>query len=122
MPKKGWVARSPLLGLCAALGGCAIVPGGPVGVLYSDVKGPIQAVPHSADSRTPGAEKVGVACVDSFFGLFSTGDASIAAALSKAGDLPSEIVVSHLDYQFTSILGAGKYCILVYYSPIKPPS
>ncbi len=62
-----------------ALSGCGFVADGPFGWVYTDSKTPVAV----GTSKT--GSKEGKACVTSFFGALSVGDASIEAAMKSAG-------------------------------------
>jgi len=79
------------------LSGCA--SGGvlmPVGLIYTDIRGPVTAtgVPNRGD-------RVGRASARSILGLVATGDASIETA-ARTGGITR---ISHVDFHTTSILG-----------------
>ena len=85
---------SAILGVLFLGSGCIAVATPASGLLYTDVKWGIEA--------TGGASsKSGSAKATSYFGLFATGDASIAAAKSAGGITK----VAHVDYHTTNILG-----------------
>lgn len=58
---------------------CGFVADGPFGWVYTDNKAPI-----GMGSAESGAQK-GRACIHSFFGMISIGDASIEASMKDAG-------------------------------------
>jgi hypothetical protein len=62
-----------------AISGCGFVADGPFGWVYTNSKTPI------AIGTAKVGEKVGKACIHSFFGAVSVGDASIDSAKRKAG-------------------------------------
>jgi len=62
-----------------AFSGCGFVADGPFGWVYTDFKTPI-AVGNAASG-----EKAGEACVHSYFGMITVGDASIEAAMERSG-------------------------------------
>lgn len=83
--------------------GCIAVQTPAIGVLYTDVKGPLDA-----EGRL--GEKQGTACAESILGLVARGDASIEAAAREGGvtDITS---VSH---HTTNLLGIiGEFCTIV---------
>jgi len=93
------VAAALLLGTT----GCMSVASPAVGVLYTDVKGPLGA------NGKIGA-KEGKACAESILGLIARGDASIEAA-AKEGGITSVSTVSH---HSTNMLGIiGEFCTIV---------
>ncbi len=99
------------LGLLLAAGGLMLVNAGcmtvatpAVGIIFTDVKGPIGATAATA------ASKEGTACAQSIFGWVATGDASIAAAKANGGITE----VSSVDLHSTNILGIlGTFCTVV---------
>jgi hypothetical protein len=62
-----------------AFTGCGFVADGPFGWVYTDSKTPITV------GTAKVGEKVGKACVHSYFGMITVGDASIDAAKKEAG-------------------------------------
>lgn len=62
-----------------ALSGCGFVADGPFGWAYTDSKTPITMGAAKTGSKT------GKACITSFFGMTSIGDASIESAAKAAG-------------------------------------
>lgn len=62
-----------------AVSGCGFVADGPFGWVYTDSKTPV------ALGTAKTGSKEGKACVTSFFGALSVGDASIEAAMKSAG-------------------------------------
>jgi hypothetical protein len=67
-----------------------------------------------------GYNGVGEATATNLFGLITFGDASINAAkvdgAKRTGsNLPQGLVVSHVDYHWSSFLGVGKYTAQVYF-------
>jgi len=62
-----------------AFTGCGFVADGPFGWVYTDTKTPVTI------STAKSGEKVGRACVRSYFGAFTIGDASIESAMKEAG-------------------------------------
>ncbi|MBF0565870.1 MAG: hypothetical protein HQK89_11550 [Nitrospirae bacterium] len=59
--------------------GCGFVADGPFGWVYTDTKLPVYMGTAQSGS------KIGVACIHSFFGAVSIGDASIEASMKDAG-------------------------------------
>lgn len=101
-----------------ALGGCASPHGPPMGLLYSDVKGPVAVTSSGGTDR--GYNGFGEASAVNVFGLFAVGDASInAAKLDGArrtgSNFPQALIVSHVDYQWSNFLGLGRYTARVYF-------
>ncbi len=62
-----------------AFTGCGFVADGPFGWMYTDHTTPIAKGPANSGS------KVGKACIHSFFGAISIGDASIEEAMKDGG-------------------------------------
>lgn len=91
-----------LLGL--VMGGCATYQ--PLGVIYTDVKGPM-AVGDGPVSYS----KVGIAEAQSVIGLIATGDCSIKTAAQNGGIKK----IKYVDYHVNNILGViGRYTTTVY--------
>ena len=93
------------LGLACAysLTGCMGVASPVIGVLYTDVKGPV-------DAEGPIGTKEGTACAQTILVAFAQGDASIKAA-AQAGGITN---VTSVDHHTTNILGLyGEYCTIV---------
>jgi hypothetical protein len=65
--------------LAATLTGCGFIADGPFGWAYTNSKTPITIGPSRTGSKT------GQACIKSYFGLLTVGDASIEAAIKSAG-------------------------------------
>ena len=85
------------------LAGCASVQ--PVGgLIYADVSGPI------ATTHLPKGPLRGESCATGWFGMFATGDASVAEAAKNGG----MSIVSHIDQHSTNILVYTKYCTVAY--------
>jgi hypothetical protein len=83
--------------------GCQPVMSPAIGVLYTDVKGPVAATSSAGT-------KQGQACARSILGFIATGDASIEAAKRAAGITE----VSSVDHHTTNILGIiGDFCTVV---------
>jgi predicted small lipoprotein YifL len=59
--------------------GCGFVADGPFGWAYTDSKMPVAIGPAKTGT------KEGKACINSFFGAITVGDASIEAAMKAAG-------------------------------------
>lgn len=102
--KKTTAGMAALL-LCATLvGGCATSH--PIGLCYTQLK-----LPVAVGSGEASVTKVGTAECVSYFGLVTTGDASIATAKRNGGITK----VEHVDWEVENILGfIGKYKIIVY--------
>ncbi len=101
--------RTFLAAFCAAaiaavlLSGCIAVRTPAIGLLYTEVYGPIDA------GGRIGA-KEGRACAQSILVLVATGDASIKAA-AKAGGITQ---INSVDHYTRNILGImGEYCLIV---------
>jgi hypothetical protein len=89
----------------ALLSGCLAVRSPAIGLIYTDVQGPV-----TVTSAKSGA-KSGTGCASSILGLFAQGDASVATAASSAGI--SEI--SSVDEAAYSVVGIyGTYCVTVH--------
>lgn len=72
--------------------------------LYSDVRGPINAVGSGEITKT------GEACATNILGLIATGDASIDAAMRNGG-IKEPVTV---DYKVMGVLGIfAQYCTIV---------
>ncbi len=85
------------------LGGCMAVVSPAIGILYTDVKGPVDA----GDSV---GSKEGEACAESLLGLIARGDASIQAA-AKAGGISR---IASVDHRTENLLGIiGRFCTIV---------
>ena len=84
------------------LTGCFSVAMPAMGQVFADVKW---------DGHGSGAigAKTGTACAKSFFGFFSTGDASIQAAAANGG-IKS---VTTVDHHSKNLIGIGDYCTIV---------
>ncbi|HLI81562.1 MAG TPA: TRL-like family protein [Candidatus Binataceae bacterium] len=93
------------LALCS-IAGCMNVRTPALGLLYTDVKGPINAT----SAKTP-PTKTGTGCDTSILGVVATGDASIASAKNSAG-ITEVVSVDDASY---SLLGGiyGTYCVTV---------
>ena len=95
--------------LCAAsLTGCSAATTAPaLGILYTDVKGPVTATGNTSGDRM----LEGKGTVTSYLGLVATGDASIESAANNAGITK----IHHVDYHSTSVLGLiATYTVIVY--------
>jgi len=100
--KKGLFAVLALVGV-TSLTGCIAVSTPAIGVLYTEVKGPI-------DASGQIGSKEGKACAQAILGLVATGDASIQAA-AQAGGIKN---ISTIDHSTKNILGIlGEYCTIV---------
>lgn len=85
------------------LSGCMAVASPAIGLLYTDVHGPVGAT-------SAGGSKEGQSCANSILGLFATGDASIEAAAAAGG----VNTISSIDHHTTNLLGIfGTYCTIV---------
>ena len=91
--------------LCAALlGGCALAHGPVIAPITLDMKGPVSAGPAATSPKVGRAEAYGVL-------VFSTGDASISAAMANGGITK----IHHVDHETQNILGFyAKYTTIVY--------
>ena len=86
-----------------SLSGCLFVYTPAVGVLYTEVYGPI-------DAGDRVGEKEGKACAQSVLGLVATGDASIKEA-ARDGRITK---IDSVDHYTKSILGIiGEFCTIV---------
>jgi hypothetical protein len=93
------------MGATVWLTGCAsTVPGG---AFYADTRMPVMATSNEVSAKRL---KVGEASCKSYFGVFSRGDAGIAAAMKKAGITK----VYHVDWQMKNIAGLATYTTIVY--------
>ncbi len=93
------------LGLSIAAGllsGCMSAYSPAVGVLLTNVYGPI-------DAGTKIGSKEGEACARSIFGLVARGDASIKAA-ARAGGITK---IDSVDHHTHGVLGIFKFCTIV---------
>jgi hypothetical protein len=96
---------SALLALAAALAlaGCISVATPAIGLLYTDVDGPVDA------GDTVGT-KEGRACAQTLLGLIATGDASIKAAAAAGGITK----IASVDHHSRNVLGIlGEFCTIV---------
>lgn len=93
------VAAAALLGTT----GCMSVASPAIGVLYTDVKGPL-------DAEGKIGSKEGKACAESILGLVARGDASIEAA-AKEGGITTITTVSHHTTNMVGVI--GKFCTIV---------
>lgn len=85
------------------LSGCMAVYSPAVGVLYTEVKGPIDA-----GDRVGSRE--GKACAETILGLIATGDASIKAAAMNGGITN----IDSVDHYTRNVLGIiGEFCTIV---------
>jgi hypothetical protein len=97
--------RITFAGLAAAvlLSGCMPVYSPAMGMLYTDLKGPLDA------GATVGA-KEGEACVESILGLIARGDASIKAAAEDGGIRK----IASVDHRTENIFGVfARFCTIV---------
>ncbi len=97
--------RITLAGLGAAvlLSGCMPVYSPVLGVLFTDLKGPLDA------GSTVGS-KEGTACVETILGLIARGDASIKAAAADGGIRK----IASVDHRTENILGIfARFCTIV---------
>ena len=95
----------PALAVVVALGamGCIAVQTPAIGLLYTEVYGPIDA-----GSRV--GNKEGVSCAQSILVLVATGDASIKAAARDGGITK----IDSVDHYTRNILGImGEFCTIV---------
>jgi hypothetical protein len=84
--------------------GCQPVASHLIGLLYTNVKGPVNATEASGGTRE------GKACAQTILGLVATGDASIEAAM-RAGGIKQ---ASSVNYEANHILGiVGTFCTVV---------
>lgn len=92
--------------LCAAwLTGCATAAAPTTGLLFSDVKGPVNSNEGTATS------KQGQSCASNILGLLATGDASIEAAKEDGGINK----VTTVDHATKNILGLyAQFCTVAY--------
>ena len=90
---------------CAALlGGCAISHGPVVAPITLNMKGPVSAGPAVGSAKVGRAEAWGIL-------VFSTGDASITAAMQNGGITK----IHHVDQETENILGIwARYTTIVY--------
>ena len=92
------------LALVAPLSGCMPTRSPAIGLLYTDVMGPI-------DTEGSLGSKKGEACSQSILSLVAQGDSSIAAA-AKDGGITK---ITSVDHHSTNILGIiGTFCTIVY--------
>jgi len=92
--------------LMVSVGGCVMAPVvPPTGLLYTDMKAPINIGPSEQPSKR------GESSVVAILGLFSTGDGSVRAA-ADAGQISN---VEHIDYEYKNVLGIyQRYTTIVY--------
>lgn len=87
-----------------AFTGCGFVADGPFGWVYTDSTTPVAIGPSAS------GEKVGQACVHSYFGMISVGDASVEAA-KKSADITS---IQTVDQDNLSVFGTyTRQCTVV---------
>ena len=97
--------RALIVALCAApfLAGCITVYTPALGILYTEVEGPI-------DAGSSVGNKEGRACAQSILGLVATGDATIKAAAADGGINN----IGSVDHYTRNILGIlGEFCTIV---------
>ena len=97
--------RITLAGLAAAvlLSGCMPVYSPVLGVLFTDLKGPL-------DAGSTVGKKEGTACVETIMGLIARGDASIKAAAADGGIRK----IGSVDHRTENILGIfARFCTIV---------
>ena len=82
--------------------GCASVYSPAAGMIWMDVKGPV-------DAGDKVGAKEGRACAQSILGVFATGDASIKAAAAAGGITR----IDSVDHHSTWKLVMGEYCTIV---------
>ena len=85
------------------LSGCMTVASPAIGVLWTDLKGPL-------DAGTWVGKKEGTACVESILGLIARGDASIKAA-ARNGRITKIGSVDHRTENYLGVL--GRFCTIV---------
>jgi hypothetical protein len=89
--------------MVALLSGCMTVASPAIGVLYTDLYGPL-------DAGSTVGKKQGTACVESILGLVARGDASIKAAAAD-GRITKIGSVDHRTENFLGVL--GRFCTIV---------
>jgi len=91
--------------------GCAgLIAMGGAGSVYADYKAPLAATSYFGPT-TSSTSKVGEASLTSVLGIVCLGDASLDAAMKKAGITK----VHHIDQHMTNILGIiATYNVVVY--------
>jgi hypothetical protein len=91
------------VGLCLLMTGCVanMFPGGPTptGILVSTVRSPAQNLTVATDASARGT-KCGSSSASAVFGLFAFGDASVDAAMKRAGITK----VHHVDHEVNLVL------------------
>jgi hypothetical protein len=100
--KKGLFAALALTGMFG-LTGCIAVMTPAIGVLYTEVRGPI-------DANGAIGSKEGKACAQAILALVATGDASIQAA-AAAGGIKNVTTVDHYSRNILGVL--GEFCTIV---------
>ena len=94
----------PTLLCVALLGGCALAHGPVMAPVTIDMKGPVAAGPAATGPKVGRAEAWGIL-------VFSTGDASISAAMQNGGITK----IHHVDHETQNILWIwAKYTTIVY--------
>src|SRR6185369_10953203 len=97
---------------CAViLAGCAIAHGPVTAAVTLDMKGPVSLGPAAGSAKIGRSEAWGIL-------VYSTGDASISAAMRNGGITR----VHHVDQETTNILGLYAKYITVVYGEQRPPS
>ena len=93
----------------AYLTGCGAYTTSPaLGLLYTDVKGPLTA---TGNASTGAKMLKGEATATSILGLIAQGDASIETAAKSAGITK----IHHVDYRSENVLGLyAKFTVIVY--------
>ena len=103
--KRSLLAVTALMVSAMLFSACAWVKTPAVGLLYSDVKGPL------AVTGNVGYSKVGISVCSSIPAWVVTGDASIKAAMENGGISK----IHHVDYKCENILGIyAKLTVIVY--------
>jgi TRL-like protein family len=92
------------LSSAALLGGCAISHGPVVAPITLNMKGPVSAGPAVGSAKVGRAQAWGIL-------VYSTGDASITAAMANGGITK----IHHVDHETENILGIwARYTTIVY--------
>jgi TRL-like protein family len=111
-----------ILGLCyltVFCCGCTTTNAVPVGILYTNVSGPL-LVTNDNQSAQLGYNSVGISTTHMVLAFIQWGDASVMKAISNSSRNPESVTVSHVDFKYTSVLGCGSYSTIVYfYDPAK---
>ena len=105
--KKHLFAGLAILVLACLLTGCSAAVGGhAMGILYTDIAGPLEAGAQNVQDM-----KQGKATCTSYLGMVAMGDCSIEAAMENGGITR----VHHIDYTNYSILGIiAEFTTVVY--------